>query len=217
MSNTRHRATAIIVFNPQSPILMQFPRILMLLACVSLGLVFTQPLWRITLDAPQFPEGLEMQIWVDQISGAHADDKNIIQNINILNHYIGMKYIEPDSIPELQYFPYIIYIMVALGVVFLALNKSWAYLTWFVVLMVLGGLGIYDFYLWLYDYGHNLDPTAPIKIEGMVYMPPLLGEKDLLNFYVTSYPHFGSLFLALSGAFAFLAFLIKRRLKPAVT
>lgn len=186
----------------------QLPRIVMIAGCVFLGLVFTAPLWRITLDAPQFPGGLELHIWVNQISGS---DKNIIQNINILNHYIGMQAIEPDSIPELKYFPYIVYAMVALGVIAAVINRKLGYMTWAVILTILGILGVYDFYLWLYDYGHNLDPMAPIKLPGMTYMPPLFGEKDLLNFYVTSYPHLGTLYLGLAGISGLLAYLFRKR------
>lgn len=186
----------------------RLPQVLLLLGVLSLGGVFLFPLWQITLDAAQFPGGLKMHIWINKISGS---EKNIIQNINILNHYIGMQYIEPDSIAELKYFPIVAYAMMGLGIVSLVINKAWGYLSWFIILAILGALGIYDFYLWLYDYGHNLDPKAPIKVPGMTYMPPLLGEKDLLNFYVTSYPHFGSVFLGLSTFLGFGAFWFKRK------
>lgn len=182
------------------------PRILMILALLSLGAVFFFPLWQILLDAAQFPGGLQLHIWINKISGT---DKYILQNINILNHYIGMKAIHPDSIPELKYFPLVVYGMLALGAVMVLIDKAWGYLTWPIVLSLLGILGIYDFYLWLYDYGHNLDPTAPIKLEGMTYQPPLLGDKDLLNFYVQSYPHWGALFLGLAIVIAVLAYLKK--------
>ncbi|MEX2569590.1 MAG: hypothetical protein WD431_26855 [Cyclobacteriaceae bacterium] len=180
------------------------PKILMLLAVLCLAALFFFPLWQIRLDAAQFPGGLQLHIWINKVSGT---DKNIIQNINILNHYIGMQAIHPDSIPELKYFPMINYFMVGLGLVFAWLNKSVGFLTWTVLLILLGILGIYDFYLWLYDYGHNLDPKAPIKVEGMTYMPPLLGKKDLLNFKVQSYPHWGGLFLGLATVFGGLSFI----------
>ena len=180
------------------------PRWLMVIAVLSLALVFVFPLWQILLEAPQFPGGLQMYISIDKVSG---EDKYILQNVNILNHYIGMKPIHPESIPELKYFPIIAYIMVGLGVVTVIVNKIWAYLSWTVLLAILGLLGIYDFYLWLYDYGHNLDPNAIIQIEGMTYQPPLLGGKQLLNFYVESYPHWGAVGLGLAIAFSALAYL----------
>ncbi|WP_162416017.1 hypothetical protein [Cyclobacterium roseum] len=177
-----------------------------LAAVIALAGVFVFPLWQITLEAAQFPGGLQMHIWINKVSGS---DKHIVKNINILNHYIGMQAIHPESIPELKYFPFVAYAMMALGLLGIWINKVWYYGFWFLLLAILGALGIYDFYLWLYDYGHNLDPKAPIKVPGMSYMPPLLGEKDLLNFYVKSYPHFGGLGLGLAVLLGFASFWTK--------
>lgn len=189
------------------------PRILMALGVISLGFVFLFPLWEIKLDAAQFPGGLTMYIWINKIGG---EDPHIIQNVNILNHYIGMQPIRPDSIPELKYFPMVVIGLMILGLAAVIVNRVWAYLSWFLLTSILGALGIYDFYLWLYDYGHNLDPKAPIKVEGMTYMPPLIGEKDLLNFQVTSYPDWGAVALGIAILFAFLAFLAKRKTRKRV-
>lgn len=188
----------------------QLPRILMLAAVVILGGVFLFPLWQITLEAPQFPGGLRLNIWINKFSGDEGGG-DIIANINILNHYIGMKYIEPDAIPELKYFPLVVYAMMCLGLLAALVNRTWAYATWFGLIVVLGILGIYDFYLWMYDYGHNLDPKAPIKIPGMVYMPPLFGEKDLLNFYVKSYPRLGAISLGIAALLSFWAAWVSRK------
>ncbi len=184
------------------------PQVFMALGVGALASVFLFPLWEITLKATQFPEGLHLYIWINQLTGS---SDHILQNVNRLNHYIGMKSIEPDAIPELKYFPYVIYTMMGLGALSLVINKSWSHLSWTVLLMILGGLGIYDFYLWLYDYGHNLDSSAPINIEGGSFMPPLLGAKDMANFYVTSYPSWGSLSLGLAILFGGLAFWLKRK------
>lgn len=167
----------------------------MLLASVLLAGLFLFPLWKIRLEAPQYPDGVNMYIWINKITG---DTPSTLQNINILNHYIGMRYIEPDSIPELKYFPYIVILMMVLGIGAAYSGKKWTLAFWGGLLIILGTLGIYDFYLWEYDYGHNLSPNAPIKIPGMVYQPPLIGEKMLLNFNAISYPHTGSLFIMLS-------------------
>lgn len=181
---------------------------LMIVACCCLAAVFLFPLWKIRLDAPQFPGGLRLDIWVDKLSGS---SKHIIQNINILNHYIGMQFIQEDSIPELRYFPYVIYGLLGLGIVVVILRHRLGYLSWGILVSVLGALGVYDFYLWLYDYGHNLDPKAPISIPGMTYMPPLIGGKSLLNFYAFSYPGFGTLFLVLAIGLSLFAFRKSRK------
>jgi len=192
------------------------PRLLMGMGLVLLVGVFLFPLWQIELQAAQFPGGLRLNIWINKFSGDEGGG-DIIKNINILNHYIGMQKIEPDAIPELKYFPYVIYAMLGLGILSIFVNKTWGYASWLTIMVILSILGIYDFYLWMYDYGHNLDPNAPIKIEGMSYMPPLFGEKDLLNFYVKSYPHWGTILLTLSILFAFFAAWFRYRQKPKLT
>lgn len=186
------------------------PRAMMILAGLFLGALFIWPMWRITLIAPQYPDGVTMFIYINKIGG---DSPGILQNINILNHYVGMKYIEPDSIPELQYFPYIIIGMMALALFAAIMNRSWLFLGWVVVLAILGALGVYDFYLWEYDYGHNLSPKAPIKIPGASFQPPLFGTKMILNFIAKSYPHTAFYFVGLSAVLALIAWQIKRKQK----
>ena len=167
----------------------------MLAAAVSLLLIFVFPLWKITLLAPQYPKGLGMFIWINKITGT---EPSTLQNINIMNHYIGMKAIEPDSIPELSFMPYIAIALAGLALIMMAVKKWQLNLVWTIFLVIAGALAIYDFYLWEYDYGHNLDSSAAIKIEGMAYQPPLFGTKKILNFTAKSYPRLGAGFLGLS-------------------
>jgi copper chaperone NosL len=170
-------------------------RIFMLAAAIALPLMFAFPLWKITLEAPQYPKGLGMYIWVNKITGS---EPNTLQTINIMNHYIGMKPIKPDSIPELRFMQYIILALSGLALLFVFLNKWQLNLVWVILIIAAAVLALYDFYLWEYDYGHNLDPSAAIKIEGMAYQPPLIGSKKIMNFLAISMPRMGSLFLALS-------------------
>lgn len=179
------------------------PNALMFVGALLLLVLFLTPLWSITLEAPQYPDGITMYIWINKITG---DTEYTLQNINILNHYVGMQFIEPDSIPELTYFPYIIIAMVVFGVLISIKANKKLILTWVVTMVVLGILGMYDFYLWEYDYGHNLDPKAPIKVPGMAYQPPVFGSKMLLNFNAISYPYWGGLFLGLSIVIAIVAY-----------
>jgi len=182
------------------------PRILMGLAVLSLVALFIWPMWRITLFAPQYPDGVTMYIYINKLGG---NSPGTLQNINILNHYVGMKYIEPDSIPELTYFPWVIAGMMGLGLLAVAINRRQFYLAWAVIFVILAGLGIYDFYLWEYDYGHNLSDTAPIKIPGASFQPPLIGEKPILNFLAQSYPHTAGIIAGLSIPLALAAWWFK--------
>lgn len=182
----------------------------MILAAASLMMLFVFPMWRITLIAPQYPDGVNMYIWINKIGG---DGPGTLQNINILNHYVGMKYIEPDAIPELQYFPYVIIGLAVLALLAAAVNRPWLYLGWAILFFLLSAAGIYDFYLWEYDYGHNLSPNAPIKIPGASFQPPLLGTKTILNFIAKSYPHTGGYFAGLSALLALAAWWFSSKMK----
>ncbi len=77
------------------------PRILMILASIILVMVFFFPIWRITLIAPQYPTGITMYIWINQITG---ESPGTLQNINILNHYVGMQIDCPGFHPGIKYF-----------------------------------------------------------------------------------------------------------------
>ncbi|MEK7254792.1 MAG: hypothetical protein AAB316_08610 [Bacteroidota bacterium] len=186
------------------------PKIIFFLAAACLLALFVLPMWRITLIAPQYPTGVTMYIWIDKITGS---EEGTLQNINILNHYVGMKYIEPDAIPEFKYFPFIVIGMAALGML-LAFTGRWKlWMTWLAIGLVACGLGLYDFYLWEYDYGHSLSPTAPIKIPGMAYQPPLIGNKLLLNFLAKSWPHTGGAFVGLAFVLGGIAVYLQKNRK----
>lgn len=167
-----------------------------------LGLYFF-PLWNIVLGAPQYPDPLGMNIHINGLKGVNEFD---IQNIDGLNHYIGMHTLpKVEEMWEFSTFPIVIGVMVTLGAIIGILGylgkvgHKW-FLGWFVIMSVLGILGMYDFNQWLIDYGTNLDPNAIIKLTNpdgspMTYKPPLFGHVKMLNFDVTSLPSSGAWFM----------------------
>ena len=167
----------------------KFSRAVLAAASLALGLLYVTPLWRIQLVAPQYPEGLGIRIWVDRIVGAQPQDLN---SINDLNHYIGMRAIEPDAIPELRFMPWILAGLIVVGLLAALLGRRWAVRTWLGLLVGGAAAGLADFWKWGYDYGHNLNPRAAIKVPGMSYQPPVVGVKQLLNFQATSWPDLGA-------------------------
>jgi hypothetical protein len=172
-------------------------RLLTALAAVLLLGTFAFPLWRIDLEAPQYPEGIGMLIRVSTVEGIKPND---LENINGLNHYIGMKRIEPDAIPELRYMPWIVGALAAAGAGAALVGRRAALVAWLGALLLAGGAGLYDFWRWSYDYGHDLDPNAIIRIPGMAYQPPLIGSKQLLNFVAHSWPDVGGVLAGLAFA-----------------
>lgn len=177
--------------------------ILMILGSTMLLGLFAFPLWNIRLGAPQYPEPLGIDIYVNGLKGESEFD---IQNIDGLNHYIGMKTLpKPEDMWEFSVFPWVVIAMTAIGILIGLLgyykdtSPIW-FLIWFILMSALGALGIYDFNLWLVDYGTDLDPHAILKLVNpdgtpMQYNPPLIGHKKLLNFDAYSYPRLGGILL----------------------
>ena len=150
------------------------------------------PMWEIQLWAPQYPEGLNMKIWLDHLSG----DFDII---NGLNHYIGMKLIKEEMFPEFQYMKYALGFLIFLGLLPAIIGRRLFLQTFVAALFLAAGLGLWDFYRWGHDYGHNLNPKAAISVPGMTYDPPILGYKNLLNFTAYSGPDKGGWVLIIVG------------------
>lgn len=156
---------------------------------------FFVPLWQILMWAPQYPEGLEMKIWFDNITGD-------VKIISALNHYIGMRHIEVSMFPEFKYMKYIVAFVMAFGLLASIIGKRYMLLSYALLIVASGVAALVDFYLWGYDYGHNLDPTAPIQVPGMSYQPPIIGTKQLLNFTAFSGPDIGGWIFLVSGILA---------------
>ncbi|MBK7381128.1 MAG: hypothetical protein IPJ03_19435 [Ignavibacteriales bacterium] len=183
---------------------------ILLFASLMLVLTYFFPLWNINLEAPQYPEGIGLRIWLDQITGLKEND---LQNINGLNHYIGMAKINPDDIPELKIMPYAIGFMILFGLFNALKGNNKSVIAWLILFIILGVIGLYDFYMWEYNYGHNLDLTAPIKVPGMTYQPPLLGSKQLLNITAISLPAMSAYIIFASIIFTVIALFINSKNK----
>lgn len=179
----------------------------MIVSALLLTGLFVLPMWNITLQAPQYPQPIGMDIHINKFADAHPND---IKNINIMNHYVGMKDI-PETIPEFSLFPWFAGGMVVLGVIFGLVGNRKLYLVWFGLMLVLGSIAMYDFYLWEYEYGHDLKETAAIKFtdkdgEPMAYQPPLIGNKKILNFKALSWPRSGAYLMFIGMALSVVAY-----------
>ncbi|HRI32608.1 MAG TPA: hypothetical protein PLD02_02575 [Saprospiraceae bacterium] len=177
------------------------------LICISICLVVSifVPLWRIELSAPQYPEGLVLQIYSNKLGGQ-------VEIINGLNHYIGMKTLHKEDFLEFTILPYIIGAFALFSVMVMLIgSKRFLYLLLFSFLLF-GVIAMVDFYRWNYNYGHNLDPNAAIIVPGMAYQPPLIGFKQLLNFGAYSIPDWGGWLFVISGILMIFATLIESKL-----
>lgn len=172
--------------------LLPISRLLIAFAAILMVSAYFLPLWQILMWAPQYPEGLEMDIWINDIKGD-------VKIISALNHYIGMRHIEVSMFPEFKYMGYIVGSLIGFGLLTALVGKRAMLISYIILLVATGVAALVDFYLWGYDYGHNLDPTAPIVVPGMSYQPPLIGTKQLLNFTAFSGPDIGGWIFVISA------------------
>jgi copper chaperone NosL len=151
-----------------------------------------------------------MVIRINTIVGVKQHDLN---NINNLNHYIGMKRIVPESIPEMKIMPAVVGVFIFLGLLTAALGRRKLLYGFMALFLAFSVAGMVDFWMWEYDYGHNLDQeNAIIKVPGMSYQPPLIGSRQILNFKAHSWPGWGGwILIGVGAAGTALAFLEFRR------
>jgi len=172
------------------------PRLLLLVAALLLVPTFLLPLWKLTMFAPQYPEGLNLDIHSYKLVG--GNDGQDIKEINILNHYIGMKDLTTADFTEFKWMPFVIGMLGLLFLRALVHGRLGDLLDVAVLYVYFGLFALWSFGYKLYSYGHNLAPTASVKVDP--FMPPLFGHKKLANFEVYSFPAAASYFLAAVGA-----------------
>lgn len=178
---------------------------LLLLGAILLGVSIFVPIWRIDLDAPQYPEGLRLLIYANKLAGN-------VDIINGLNHYIGMHTLHTEDFFEFTILPYLIGAFALFSLISVFVGRKWVFYTLFTMFVLFGVVAMVDFWRWEYNYGHNLDPNAAIIVPGMAYQPPLIGFKQLLNFGAYSIPHMGGWLFIATGALMLIAFLIETKI-----
>jgi len=170
-------------------------RILLALLVIPLVLSFTQPLWRISMKAPQYPQGLHMDVYAYKLSGGH--DGHDIAEINELNHYIGMHKIERSQFQDLDWIPFALGLLAILALRAAAIGKVRSLIDLSVMTLYIGAFSMARFVYKLWVFGHDLDPHAPVNIKP--FMPVVVGTKQVANFTTHSWPNWGT---ALMSTFA---------------
>jgi hypothetical protein len=183
------------------------PRLLLLVAFLLLIPTYLLPLWKLTMFAPQYPDGLRLEIYSYKLEGGNGGQD--VKEINILNHYIGMKDLTTADFTEFKWIPFVVGM---LGLLFLRApvhGKMSDLIDVLVLYLYFGLFSLWSFGYKLYYYGHNLAPTASVKVPP--FMPPLFGHKKLANFEVYSYPSAASYALAAIAVVLLAAFVIAWR------
>ena len=167
-------------------------RIVLFLCAILLIVVLYVPMWSIELNAPQYPEGLGLSIYANKLGGN-------VDIINGLNHYIGMKTLHEKDFVEFIALPYFILFFSLFCLITAIVARKKLLYTLLAFFILFGIVAMADFWRWEYNYGHDLNPDAAIKVPGMSYQPPLIGYKQLLNFGAYSVPDIGGWIFILVG------------------
>jgi hypothetical protein len=183
-----------------------FPRSRIALALLVIPLVvaFSFPIWRISMSAPQYPQGLTLDVYVHTIEGGH--DGTDLREINILNHYIGMKTLDRHDLTDLDWIPFALGLLAILTLRCAAIGTVRSLVDIVVMTSYVSLFAFARFVLKLYSYGHNLNPDAPVKIPP--FTPVIFGTKQIANFTTSSYPATGTILIGVfvTGVVAVLAY-----------
>ena len=164
------------------------PRLLLVAAALVLVAGILLPLWSMTMFAPQYPDGLRLQIYSYKLEGGNGGQD--VKEINVLNHYIGMRDLVSEDFTEFKWLPFVSGVL-ALLMLRAAVHGHMAQLLDVVVLFIyFGAFSLWSFGYRMWSYGHNLAPTASVRVDP--FMPPMFGSKQLANFEVYSYPAAGA-------------------------
>ena len=163
-------------------------RIALALLVIPLCLTFAAPLWKISMEAPQYPGGLAMEIYAHKVDGGHGGHD--IAEINELNHYIGMKPIDRAALTDLDWIPFALGLLALLTLRCAAIGNVRTLIDLIAISGYVAGFAFARFLYKLWYFGHSLAPDAPIRLAP--FTPAVIGKKQVANFAVESWPQAGT-------------------------
>ncbi len=161
------------------------------------------PYWTMRVKAPQYPNGLSLVVYANRLEGD-------VREIDMLNHYIGMRPLEHGAKTERQLaIPGIL--VAATGLLILGwLSTRWA-AGLALPTLAIPPLFALDLYGWLRNYGLHLNPKAPLSRAVKPFVPPLIGQGKIAQFDVVSQFGHGFWLAVAAGAVALLAIWLRGR------
>ena len=188
-------------------------RVLIIAGVLLLLPVYFLPLYQMTLVANQFPDGLMLDIYAYKLEGGKTPARDDLREINTLNHYIGMRPLLESDFSEFKWIPLAVGAFALLALRALVLGKMSKLVDVVVLFIYFGVFSAWSFYHRLYEYGHNLDPTAAVKVTP--FTPPLIGTHQIANFTVSNTPAIGSYLMIAFAVCLLLAIWHSARYEPA--
>lgn len=171
-------------------------RLALVALIVPLLLSYVTPMWRISMFAPQYPKGLLLDIYSYKLEA--GNDGQHLQEINTLNHYIGMRPLDRASMSDLDWLPFGFGALALLALRVAAIGTTRSLIDLTVVTLYVCSFAFARFVHQLWVYGHDLAPDAPMKVEP--FTPAILGTKQIANFVTHSYPGVGGVLIFVYAA-----------------
>lgn len=173
--------------------LANWSRLALAVLVIPLLLAFTAPLWRISMTAPQYPKGLWLDVYPHKLeAGNHGHD---VEEINELNHYIGMRKIDRAALADLDWIPFALVALALLTLRCAAIGNVRMLIDLLVGAGFVATFSMARFVYKLYVFGHDLDPHAAIKLKP--FTPAIFGRKQIANFATESWPRMGAIYVGI--------------------
>jgi hypothetical protein len=167
------------------------PSALLMLAALLLMVSIFLPYWSLTMQAPQYPKGLTVNVYVNHLDGD-------VREIDGLNHYLGMPPLDEGGQFERSISIIALAVLGAVLVAAVFVHSKWAGLLVLpVILFPL--IFLADLWLILYQYGHSIDPQSALGGAIQPFTPSLFGEGKIGQFGTVARAEIG-LYLAVVAA-----------------
>ena len=187
----------------------RLPSVLFTGAAAVLILSIMLPYWRLELLAPQFPDGLVVEAFVNRLQGD-------VVELEGLNHYVGL-----GSFDDAAVFERSIAVAGIIGLAGLLLAGLYIHSRWVLIFtlpaLLFPIIFLVDLQWWLWRFGHNLDPLAPFAAAVGEFTPPIFGPAEIAQFDTLALPGPGLILAVIaSGLIAYGLVRHRRAFKPLI-
>jgi hypothetical protein len=167
------------------------------------------PYWSLVLHAPQYPQGLLVHAYLNHLEGD-------VQEIDGLNHYIGMRPLGEAAQLEKSISVFAIGALILLVLAAIFIHSPWSVLL-AIPAILLPVVFLADLYYWLNNFGQNLDPNAALSNAVKPFTPTILGEGVIGQFRTVAFADFGLLLACVASVLILIGLFLQRRAyKPLV-
>jgi hypothetical protein len=187
----------------EHPLRFRLPALLLAVAAGLLVISMFRPFWQITMFAPQYPGGLTVTSYVNHVGGR-------VDEVDILNQYIGMKPLEAAAKYEKAM---AVPMIVAMALLLIAAVKIHSpYAAWLSLPAIFFPIGfLADLQFWLADFGLHLDPHAPLNLSVKPFVPQILGVGYVGQFKSEALPCSGLILAAIASLLIITGLWLQRR------